>query len=281
MVRPPKPGTQTRGSASVEPSMVARRMPAPVPRTTGCWLQWLRADLPREHCLAYWRGPHARLVAEVGHIDEYRQHHFSPEDHGFWVVPPGVGTTIPADWRIDGMPEVAFAGALAPIRALGPRVWAVYQDESKFIDRILPNLTGPGGGRWFRSGHQEEVGARAVVLIRRRPDVGFREFRSFVHQVLGDALDRAPGTAELRTHSFLPYTKAVWWTPGVAHDNPPHRRYHAAIVLGAADRGALEAILSSPEVTATQDAQAASCLALHAYAADHTYAFVRDGRKLV
>jgi hypothetical protein len=256
-------------------------MPLPVRRTTGCWPLWLRADRPREDGLAYWRAPHARLAAEIPHVDEYRQHHFSPEDHGFWPGSPGFGTAIPADWRIDGMAEVAFAGALAPIKALGRRVWAVYRDESKVFDRTLGNLTGPGGGRWFRSGHDEEVGARAVVLIRRRSDVRLTAFRSFVHEVLGPAVDRAPGTLELRTHAFLPYAKALWWTPGVAHDNPPHRRYHAAIVLGAANRGALDAIIASPEVTATQDAQAAHCLALHAYAVDNTYAVVRDGHKLL
>jgi hypothetical protein len=256
-------------------------MPVPVRRTTGCWLQWLRADLPREEALAYWRGPHARLVAEVPHLDEYRQHHFSPEDHGFWPGPPGVGTRVPADWRIDGMPEVAFAGALAPFMAIGRRVWAVYQDESKFIDRIHAYLTGPGGGRWFRGGHDEHVGARAVVLIRRRRDVRFSAFRSFVYEVLGPALDRAPGMLELRAHVFLPYLKAMWWTPGVAHDNPPHRRYHAAVVLGAADRRALDASMASPEVSATRNAQAAHCLALHAYAVDNTYLIVRDGRKLL
>ena len=85
---------------------------------------------------------------------------------------------------------------------------------------------------------------------------------------------------ELRTHAFLPYTEALWWTPGVAHDNPPHRRYHAAIVLGAANRGALDATIASPEVTVTQDDQAANCLALHTYAVDNTYAVVRDGQKL-
>jgi hypothetical protein len=182
---------------------------------------------------------------------------------------------------MDGMPEVAFAGPLAPLRGLGPKLWAVYRDESKFIDRILANLTGPGGGRWFRSGHDEGVGVRAVVLVRRRGDVRFTAFRSFIHGVLGPALDREPGTLELRTHVFLPYVKAVWWTPGVAHDNPPHRRYHGAVVVGAADRDALDAIVASPEVTATQDAQAAHCLALHAYAVDDTYTFVRDGRPLV
>jgi hypothetical protein len=52
-------------------------------------------------------------------------------------------------------------------------------------------------------------------------------------------------------------------------------------VLGAADRGTLDAIISSSEVTATRDAQAANCLALHAYAVENTYTFVHNGRKLV
>jgi hypothetical protein len=86
---------------------------------------------------------------------------------------------------------------------------------------------------------------------------------------------------ELRTHAFLPHTKLLWWSPGVAHDNPPHRRYHAAIVLGAADRGALDGIMASPVVAATLDDQPANCLALHAYAVDNTYTLVRDGRKLL
>lgn len=256
-------------------------MPVPMPRTTGCWLLWLRADLPREDGLAYWRGPHARLVSSVPHIDEYRQHHFSPTDHGFWPGPPGVGTSVPSDWRIDGMPEIAFEGALGPIRGLGRRVWAIYHDEANVFDRVLANLTGPGGGRWFRTGRDDEVGARAVILIRRRRDVGFSSFRSFVHGVLGPALDRAPGTLELRTHAFLPYTRVVWSTPGVGHDNPPHRRYHAAIVFAGADRATLDGIIGSPEVNATRDAQAANCLALHAYAVENTYTGVCDGRKLL
>ena len=43
----------------------------------------------------------------------------------------------------------------------------------------------------------------------------------------------------------------------------------------------IDAIIASPEVTATRDAQAAHCLALHAYAVDNTYTVVRDGRKLL
>jgi hypothetical protein len=251
---------------------------SPASRSTGCWLLWFRADLPRERVREYWRGPHGRLVGAVPGLDDYRQHHFSEEDHGFWPGPAGVGTAIPEDWRVDGMPEVAFAGVLGPLMALGPRVVAVFRDEANAFDRVLSNLTGPRGGQWMRSGRGEAIGARVVVLIRRRPGVGFSAFRSFVHDVLGSGLLRAPGALEVRTHPFLPYSKALWPTPGVAHDNPPHRRYHAAVVIGAADREGLDTILASNEVAATHEAQAAHCVALHAYAVDETFVVVEDGR---
>lgn len=247
---------------------------APARRSTGCWLLWLRADLPRDEARAHWRGPHAEIVKRIPGLDEYRQLHFSADDHGFWPGPTGVGTAVPADWRPDGMPEVAYARALPSPRAFPAAARFVFPDESNAFDRVLAHVTAPGGGRWFRSGYGAPVGARAAVLIRRRPRLHPTAFGSFVHHTLGAALDRADGTLELRTHVFLPYSRLAWPTPGVAHDNPPHRRYHAAIVLGAADRAAVDAVLSSPEVRATQDAQAAHCLALHAYAVEETVSVV-------
>src|SRR5215211_6471020 len=249
-----------------------------VSRFTGCWLLWLRADMARDDARAYWRGPHAEYVGRISGVDEYRQLHLSEDDHGFWPAPEGVGSAVPADWRVDGIPEIAFAGALPSPAALPAALRFVFPDEANAFDRVLANITGPGGGRWFRSGHGEDVGARAVVLVRRRPRAGFRAFRSFVHDVLGAALDSAPGVLELRTHAFLPYSRLAWPTPGVAHDNPPHRRYHAAIVVGAADRDALDAALRSPAVQATGEAQAEHCVALHAYAVEETVAVVQDGR---
>ena len=239
---------------------------------------WLRADLARDEALAYWRGPHARCVAQVPGIDEYRQLYFSAEDHGFWRGPPHIGTAVPPQWRVDGMPEVAFSRALPSVSSLAAALRFVFPDECNAFDRVLAHVTGPGGGRWFRSGDGALVGARAVILIRRRPDVRLGAFRSFVHDVLGASLARASGTVELRTHAFLPYFRLGWPTPGVAHDNPAHRRYHGAVVLGAADRTALDDVLRSGELSATQDAQAKHCLALHAYAVQETVAVLEGGQ---
>jgi hypothetical protein len=253
-------------------------MSTPISKTTGCWLLWLRADLARDEARAHWRGPHADLVERIPGIDEYRQLHFSADDHGFWPAPSGIGSSVPADWRPDGMPEVAYAGVLPSPMSLPAAVRLVFPDEANAFDRVLAHATAPRGGRWFRSGHDLQVGARAAVLIRRRPGVRFRAFGSFVHDVLGAALDRAPGALEVRTHVFLPYSRFAWPTPGVAHDNPPQRRYHAALVVGAADRRALDALLGSDEVRSTDAAQAERCLALHAYAVEETVAVVQDGR---
>ena len=251
------------------------------PRSTGCWLLWLRADLARDETRAYWRGPHARYVARVPGVDSYRQLHFSAHDHGFWPAPKGTGTAIPDAWRIDGMPEVVFASALPSPRSLLGAFRFVFHDEANAFDRVLGHVTGPGGGRLFTGGSDAAVGARIAVLIRRRPGVRPGAFRRFVHDVLGAAFARAPQTLELHTHAFLPYSRFAWPTPSVAHDNPPHRRYHGAVVLGAASRQDLDELLRSRELSDTQDAQAYHCVALHAYAVEETVVVVEGGESRV
>jgi hypothetical protein len=242
--------------------------------TTGCWTLWFRGDLPREEASAYWRGPHGDIVASVPHIVEYLQHHFSVEDHGFWPAPPGVGALIPPDWRIDGMPEVRLDGAAGALRAL-PSMRELYLDEQNAFERVLCQLSGPRGARWWTGAFDPSVGQRAVVLVRRRRGLAPGAFRRFLHGTLGEALLRA-GARELRTHAFLPGSRFSHWTPGVAHDDPVHRRYAGAIVLGADDRAELDGLLSRPEVQATQEAQVAHCTAFHAYAVEQTFPFVLD-----
>jgi hypothetical protein len=248
-----------------------------VRKSTGCWLLTLRSDLGRDAAREYWRGPHARCVAQVPGLEEYRQLHFAERDHGFWPAPAGTGSAIPHDWRLDGMPEVAYTSAWPQPNSLAAAVRFVFRDECNAFDRVLANLSGPWGGRWF-SVSDARASARACVLLRRRPGVRQRAFRTFVHETLGGALAGVDGIAELRTHVFLPYSRLLWPTPGVAHDKPPHRRYHASVVLGAADRAALEDIIRSPEVTATRRAQAEHCVALHAYYVEETVSVVSGGR---
>ena len=64
-------------------------------------------------------------------------------------------------------------------------------------------------------------------------------------------------------------------TPGVSHDNPPHRRYHGAVVLGTGTRAELDDVIASPDVTAAVKDQHVICTAVHAFAVDRTVPVIR------
>ena len=239
-------------------------------------LVWLRADLDREVTRAHWAGPHAQLVARTPGFDEYRQHHFAPEGDGAWPAVEGVETVVPAKRRIDGMPEVTFAHAWSPL--LGGRQAAkIRRDERNAFARTTVHLTDRGGGRWLKSGHGEDVRARVVILLRRRGGVRRGAWRTFVHDVLGPALDGADGTLELRTQTFLPFNRRLWDSPGVAHDYPPDERFHASIVLGASRREALGQVMSTVSGALAAELRE-HCVAIHAYDVEQTYVFTRHGR---
>jgi hypothetical protein len=238
---------------------------------------WLRQDRTREQGLEYWRGTHGRIASEMPGWLEYRQHHFDPDEPGLWPDVPGVETAIATGGRMDGVAEVTFEHAAAPLKGLRSRK-PIFEDERNVFARTLVYTTGPRGGRWRREGHGEPVGFRTVVMVRRREGVGFRVFRRWVNDVLGAALDDAPSLLEVRTQAFLPYLKQLWATPGVDHEEPSEWRYHAAVVLGAADRTTLEGALSSSALARTLDGQQEQCSAIHAYAVGNTYLFRRDGQ---
>lgn len=254
-------------------------MPKPRIYSGSSTLLWLRTDLGREKARGYWAGPHGELVAQTPGMFEYRQHHHAPESPGLWPTTEGVETRIPDDRRSDGLPEVTFAWPWSPL--LGTfHFRKVHADEQNVFARTTMYMTTPGGMRWFRSGHDEPVGARAVVLLRRRAGASGGAFRSLVHGLLGPALDDAGGTLELRTQTFLPYHAAFWNTPGVEHDNPPDAQFHGAIVVGAADRDALKAALSSAGTRhATSVGQL--CAAVHAYDVEETLVYRHLGKPTV
>jgi hypothetical protein len=256
-------------------------MTSPTRKWTGCWFVQLRSDLSREQALAYWRGAHARIVTRIPGVVEYRQLHFSADDHGFWPELPGATTAIFPDWRLDGVGELGYGRAIPAVGTLSASLRYVFPDEANAFDRTLAHLTGPGGGQWFSGEHRPEARERAMVLLRRRPSIRARAFRAFVNDQLRPALAGAPGILELRTYAFLPYSALAWPSPGVEHHIPPNRRYQAAVVLGAADRASLDSILRSPSLTATREAQASHCLALHAYRVEDTVMVIQDGRSVL
>lgn len=242
----------------------------PTQVTSGLHLLTLRSDMPRETALAYWAGPHGAIVSRVPGLIEYVQQHFSPTDHGFWPATATVGTSIPPDWRLDGFPETRLAGD--PRTLLHAR--GLFLDEQNVFERVLGHLTGPGGGRWWTDGFDDAVGQRAALLLRRRRGVRGSTFRRYVHDRLGPALHVA-GALDLRTYTFLPWTPLAHPTPGVSHRNPPHRRYHGAVVFGAADRASIDAIVASDAVGAAIAEQHVALAAVHAYAIERSIPAVR------
>jgi hypothetical protein len=135
-------------------------------------------------------------------------------------------------------------------------------------------MAGPGGGHWCTTGHDDSVAHRTALLVRRRRGVSGRSFRAFVNARLGPAL-HAAGARDLRTYTFLPWTAAAHPTPGVSHDNPPHRRDHGAVVLGTGTRAEVEDVIASPDVAAAVKDQHLTCTAVHAFAVDRTVPVIR------
>jgi hypothetical protein len=229
---------------------------------------WLREDLPRETASAYWAGPHAAIVRRLPTLIEYVQHHFSATDHGFWPASERVGTQIPASWRVDGFPEVRFSSTAAAL--LTPlHMREVFFDEQNVFDRVLGQPTGPGGGRWWTDGVDDAVGQRVALLLRRRRGVRGRAFRRFVHERIGPAL-HAAGAQDLRTYTFLPWSRFMHTTPGVSHENPPGRRYHGAVVFGTINRAAVDDLLGSADVAALVADQHTALTAVHAFSVERS-----------
>ena len=159
-------------------------MNTPVATTSAIYPVRLRADLPRDVAYAYWAGPHAEIVKRLPHLVEYNQHHFSATDHGYWPATPTVGTIVPSSWPLDGLTEVRLPSMAAAFR-VPLHMREVFLDEQNVFEHVLGHQTGPRGGRWWTTGHDDTVGHRTALLVRRRRGVSGRAFRAFVHSRLG------------------------------------------------------------------------------------------------
>ncbi|KRD24662.1 hypothetical protein [Streptomyces sp. Root264] len=158
------------------------------------------------------RDPHAHALCERDLVLVRPDQHIAwrgdtaPTDHGYWPSSPTVGTMIPPSWRCDGVAEVRFGSTTAAL-GMPMHMREVYLDEQNVFERVLGQVTGPGCGRWWTDGHDDAVGHRTVLLLRRRRGVGGRTFRRFVHDRIGPALQEA-AAQDLRTYN-LPAVVAV------------------------------------------------------------------------
>jgi hypothetical protein len=85
---------------------------------------------------------------------------------------------------------------------------------------------------------------------------------------------------ELRTQVFTPWTRKLWDTPNVAHDNPIDQRFHASLILGFADAGALRAFFEGDAVAKLSNRLPEFVSAVHAYEVSEALTYVKSGKVL-
>ena len=241
-------------------------------------LLWMRDDQPRQTGMNYWAGPHSTIITATPGFDEYRQIHLAEVNPGLWPTTPDLETAIPADRKVDGVAEVTFRSAFSPL--FGRRqTQLAYKDEINVFRRTLLYAGPPRSTLWYpvaRPG--EKAGAHALVFLRRRDGIRTSAFRKRVNQ-LAQALAATGTLRELRTQVFLPWSKALWNSPNVAHDNPADQRFHAAIMLGFADAATRETFFDSPALKDLSVDLTSHLSAIHAYAAE-ARTYVKDGETL-
>lgn len=240
-------------------------------------LLWVRADQPRQTGMNYWKGPHSKIISASPGLDEYRQTHLAETNPGLWPATPGLETAIPAGRKIDGVAQVTFQSMLSAF-AGGEQNRLAFKDEINVFRRTLLYLGLPNWARWYEVGSGgDKVGSRVLVYLRRRDGVSGGSFRRFINNELTPALAGTGALNELRTETFLPWSKGLWNTPNVAHDNPVDQKFHASVMLGFAEATAQAAFLQSGRLGSVSTRLARFASAAHAYQVSETLTFVRDG----
>ena len=244
---------------------------------TSSILLWVRTDQPRQTGMDHWKGPHSGIISATPGLEEYRQIHLAEHNPGRWPAIEGVQTAIPADRKIDGVAEVTFQSALAPLKGRKQTKLA-YADEINVFRRTLLYAGPPNSSRWYDVADPgQPVGARVLVYLRRRDGVGAGAFRKFVNEQLAPALAGTGVLTELRTQTFLPWTKKLWDTPNVAHDNPHDQHFHASLSLGFTDTAARDAFFTGNAVQDLSDRLAPQVSAIHAYDVTAALTYVKNG----
>lgn len=247
---------------------------------TSSILLWVRTDQPRQTGMDHWKGPHSGIISATPGLEEYRQIHLAETNPGLWPGTPGVETDIPAARKIDGVAEVTFRSAWSPLKGRGQTKLA-YQDEVNVFRRTLLYAGPPRSSRWYQvAGPDETTGARALIYLRRNERTGGRAFRKLIKQQIVPALIDTHRLTELRTQVFLPWSKKLWDTPNVAHDNPADQRFNASLILGFADADSRAAFFHGSEAHGISRLLAPAVSAIHAYDVAATLTFVENGRVL-
>lgn len=238
-------------------------------------LLWVRSDHPRETGMNYWKGPHSKIISASPGLEEYRQIHLAETNPGLWPATPGVETEIPVGRKVDGVAEVTFQSVFSVFSGR-KQTQLAFKDEINVFRRTLLYAGLPNWSRWYEVGQPgEKVGARVLIYLRRRDGVGGSAFRKFVNNELAPAFAATGLLKELRTQAFLPWSRGLWNTPNVAHDNPPDQQFHASVMLGFTDEAAQAAFFQSRQIASLSTELARSASAVHAYQISEALTFVR------
>ena len=240
-------------------------------------LLWMRTDQPRQTGMDHWKGPHSKIISATPGLEEYRQIHLAEVNPGLWPATPGVETEIPVERKIDGVAELTFHSLLSPLRGR-KQAKLLFKDEANVFRRTLLYTGLPNSSRWYEvAAPGEEVGARALIYLRRKDRVGASDFRKLINKQLVPALVRTGVLKELRTQSFLPWYKKLWNTPNVAHDNPVDQRFHASLILGFTGAQQRTGFFHIREIESLSNTLAPLASAIHAYDVSAALTYVKDG----
>lgn len=244
---------------------------------TSSILLWVRMDQPRQAGMDYWRGPHSRIISATPGLEEYRQIHLAADNPGRWPAISGLETTIPVDRKIDGVAEVTFKSAVSPLQGRKQSRLA-FADEINVFRRTLLYAGLPNASHWYYvAAPGETVGARSLIYLRRKSGVGAGELRKCVRKRVVPALVGTGVLKELRTQMFLPWSKRLWDTPRVAHDNPQDQHFQASLMLGFTDTTARDAFFASRVIDELSNQLTPLASAIHAYDVTNALTYVKNG----
>jgi hypothetical protein len=243
-------------------------------------LLWMRTDKPRQEGMDRWKGPHSKIISATKGMQEYRQIHLKEGNPGLWPAISGVETNIPTDRKIDGIADVTLKNLFSLFKGKKQTKLA-YKDEVNIFKRTILYAALPKSSRWYEvAAPGEKIQARSIVFFRIKEGVKEDDFAKFISEELTPSLANTGVLKELRSKVYMPWKQKQWNTPNVAHDNPKQQQFQASLMLGFADKSAMDKFYGGDAVKKLSERLSVFCSAVHAYEIEKTLTYVTGGKEL-
>ena len=243
-------------------------------------LLWMRTDKPRQEGMDRWKGPHSKIISATKGMQEYRQIHLKEGNPGLWPAIGGVETNIPTDRKIDGIADVTLKNLFSLFKGKKQTKLA-YKDEVNIFKRTILYAALPKSSRWYEVvAPGEKIQARSIVFFRIKEGVKEDDFAKFISEELTPSLANTGVLKELRSKVYMPWKQKQWNTPNVAHDNPKQQQFQASLMLGFADKSAMDKFYGGDAVKKLSERLSVFCSAVHAYEIEKTLTYVTGGKEL-